>query len=368
MASWDLLDDKDELELHKSRLLNIEEKPFKRITKRLSDVSHLAKARPAQQPTPPAEGGANTEENSHGEKKDPAAIRRQLDQLVEDLTLDFAAFDSQIARLQFLFDANVRERDRYTKSKQSILEASETVRANNTQLRQQLEAARDKLAQRKKFDELAEKIAKDKDAKPRDETLATTSKLEEECRELKVESEKYSETWKERRDQFNRIMNEGRLLRQLIRDDKEEVERREGMNEDGEEDGEASRGGQTPKHIPSGNATPRPDSGTISRADGDVGTPRPAVHSGGRTPARDSQDDGMDGLRPPPEGLGLLSRNGSRVPSRDVSPNPGEGDDEIEEGEDVEMSVVNTQATGETPHITIDAPGSSEDKMEVDNN
>ncbi|KFZ00691.1 hypothetical protein V501_10534, partial [Pseudogymnoascus sp. VKM F-4519 (FW-2642)] len=35
MASFQLLGQREEDELHKTRILNIEEKPFKRITKRL---------------------------------------------------------------------------------------------------------------------------------------------------------------------------------------------------------------------------------------------------------------------------------------------------------------------------------------------
>jgi len=372
MASWDLLDNEAEIELHKTRLLNVEEKPFKRITKRLSDVFEVVKSRPTQQPTPPAEGAATNGDHHAGADAD-ASIQRQLDQLAEDLALDFAAFDSNITRLQFLFDANARERDRYAASREHIQGESEDVRGNNVQLRQQLDDARERLAQRKKFDELADRIARDKDARPRDETLATIVKLEDECRDLKVESQRYGETWKERRDQFRRIMEEGRLLRQLIRDDKEELERREGMNEDdggggaaAVEDGEVSRGGQTPRHIPSGNATPRPDEIGLNQLDGEAGTPRPVTQNGGRTPAREGED-GADGLKPRTEPYGSLSRGGSRAPSRNVSPNRSGVDDEIEEGEDVEMpdSALNTQ---NTPHITIDEPNGAEDKMEVDNN
>ena len=55
MASWGLLDGDEENELHKSRLLNVEEKPFKRITKRLASLHALTTARARQQPTPPPE-------------------------------------------------------------------------------------------------------------------------------------------------------------------------------------------------------------------------------------------------------------------------------------------------------------------------
>jgi hypothetical protein len=104
MSSWDLLDEKGESELHKSRLLNVEEKPFKRITKRLSSISAIVSSAIQSDTT-----------NQNGGQTSSSA------QLQEDLTFDFAAFDSSIARFQFLHDANERERERYEADKQRIL-------------------------------------------------------------------------------------------------------------------------------------------------------------------------------------------------------------------------------------------------------
>ncbi|KAK1973155.1 tho complex subunit 7 [Colletotrichum sublineola] len=354
MASWNLLDDKEEQELHKTRLVNIEEKPFKRITKRLVSITTIANSQlEQQQPTPPPED-ANGEGETNGETKQEAAAKtlREIDQIKDDLTLDFAAFDSSIARLQFLLDANVRERERYKADQQRILEECQTVRANNARLREQLEGAKATLAQRKEYDKLANALMA-KGLRPRVEQESNLKKLEEEIRDLEKESETYAVTWRERRDQFSKIMDEGMLLRRQIRDEKEEVERREGMNEDGEEDGEASRGGQTPRHVSSGNVTPHPDSGAAPRS----------------ASALDSQsEEQADGLKPRPDGTGSFSRSGSAVPSQSGTPHPqhDDDDDEIEEGEDVEMDdQQDTQITsgGDTPRITVDAP----DSMEVDN-
>ncbi|TEA19314.1 THO complex subunit mft1 [Colletotrichum sidae] len=350
MASWDLLDDKEEMELHKSRLMNIEEKPFKRVTKRLASISAIANSRTKQQATPPPEGtGGDAETESRDEAK--TTTLREVEQIKEDLTLDFAAFESTVARLQFLLDANVRERERYKADQQRILEECQSVRDNNTRLREQLDGAKATLSQRKEFDKLANALLA-KGLRPRVEQESNLKKLEEEIRDLERESETYGATWRERREQFSKIMDEGMLLRRQIRDEKEEVERREGMNED-EEDGEtASRGGQTPRHVSSGNATPHPDSGAISRA----------------TPGQDGQsEDQSEGLKPRNNRLGSFSRSGSAVPSQSGTPRPQpDDDDEIEEGEDVEMDEPqDTQLTsgGDTPQITVDAPES----MEVDN-
>ena len=348
MSSWELLDQETETELHKTRLFNVEEKPFKRITKRLNTLNSLAASI----------------ESSNGDK----AGRPQLEQLKEDLTLDFAAFDSAITRLQFLHHANTRERERYTADQHRILSECQAVRQNNVQLREQLEGAQATLAQRKKFDELAEKITSNRLLRPREDQIANLAKLEEECAELERESEMYSETWRERREQFNRIMEEGMMLRRQIRDEKEEVDRREGMNEGAEDDTEVDKSGQTPANEPSGNATPHPDGDSQLKADGDAGTPRPGTSQGGRTPLRETPVP--DSLRPLPDASGTFSRSGSQAPSRDVTPMPETQNQKDEDGEDIDMEDGENQEKargdgGETPRVTVDPP-ETEDKMEVD--
>lgn len=290
MASFQLLDPREEEELHKSRLLNVEEKPFKRLTKRLLTPGALITT-PSKLPTPPPDSASEVATEEASLQK----IIEQRRQFREDVLLDFAAFDSSIARIQFLRNSNERERERYKADKQRILETAQAVRDNTAQLRVQLEESKKTLEQRKKFDELAEKITNNRLLRPREDQQINLQKLEDECRELERESTAYGETWKERREQFGKIMDEAMQLRRLIRDEKEEVERREGMD-GGEEDGEVgegSRGGQTPKHYSqSGNDTPRPD--------------------------------GESGLKPRPLPSGSLSRPGSRTTSRAPSPAPSE--------------------------------------------
>ncbi|KAF5026219.1 hypothetical protein F66182_1686 [Fusarium sp. NRRL 66182] len=350
-SSWDLLDPEEEAELHKTRLLNVEEKPFKRITKRLNTLSQLALS---------PDSAANGDSSS-------TQFKSKLQQLNEDMNLDFAAFGSSITRLQFLHNANARERERYAADQHRILAECQEVRQNNIQLREQLEAAQATLAQRKKFDELAEKITSNRLLRPREDQIANLAKLEEECRELERESETYSETWRERREQFNRIMEEGMLLRRQIRDEKEEVDRREGMNEGAEDDAEVDKVGQTPRNEPSGNATPHPEGDSHAKADADAGTPNPEPINGGGTPMRDTP--GPDTLKPLP---GARGRGDSQAPSRDASPMPPNDDRKVESGDDVDMedseaaSRVHEDGAA-TPQVTIEPSESNDDKMEVDN-
>lgn len=348
MASFQYLDPREEDELHKSRLLNVEEKPFKRVTKRLLAPGSLL-VTPNKLLTPPPENGSE-ESESHD-----AYLQKQLDdrrQFEEDVEFDFAAFDYSISRIQFLLNSNERERARYQADKQRILETAQAVRDSTAELRLQLEESKKTLEQRKKFDKLAEKITNNQLLKPRDVQEGNLAKLEEECKGLERESHAYSVTWKERREQFGRIVEEGMQLRRLIRDEKEEVERREGMD-GGEEDGEVgegSRGGQTPKHSSqSGNATPRPE--------------------------------GEAGLRPRPLQSGSLSMGGSRSNSRAASPagserRRGQGESEdsamgdsgpkLEEDDavaDTPMAeAVETQMEVETPQVIVEDP--VEDQVE----
>jgi hypothetical protein len=343
---WGPLDDKEELELHKQRLLNIEEKPFKRVTKRLSTLYALASSRARQAPTPPLEnngtngasatGVAADEARSPTEANDPTAA--EIEQLKEDVTLDFAAFTSNIERLQLLLTANEKQRERYAAERVRILETSQTVRDKNTELRGQLDEARAMLEQRRKFDELADKITRNPSLRSRNEQVVNLAKLEEEIAALQVESEAYTETWRERRDQFSKIMDESMRLRRQIRDEKEEVERREGMDDDNE--------GPGPSGPASGNATPRPESGAISK-----GGPENSDTAGTPHLARDSPGPETHAtLKPLPGHLGAPSpgasragsRPGSRAVSREVTP-------VIQEDVDMADTKEHTDGLAETP-------------------
>jgi hypothetical protein len=239
--------------LHKTRLLNVEEKPFKRISKRLLNPESLVVSHASQTLTPPPED-ADPDATAAAE----AQKQKRLEEwrhFREDVTLDFAAFEGSIARIQFLLTSNEQERQRYATEKLRILETMHSVRENTGELRVQLEEAQRVLAMRKSYDDLAEKITSNRLLKPREDQQANLQKLQVEIADLEKESKDYAETWTERREQFGRIVEEGMQLRRLIRDEKEEVERREGMQEgeDGDE-GDVGSKGKT-----SGPNSPRPE-------------------------------------------------------------------------------------------------------------
>ncbi|PGH23692.1 hypothetical protein AJ80_02298 [Polytolypa hystricis UAMH7299] len=314
MSSYSLLDQPDEDALHKSRLLNVEEKPFKRITKRLLTPNSLVTSPAACFPTPPPEADADRYE---AESKQRLEEWRQFR---EDVILDFSAFDSSIARIQFLLTSNEKERQRYAAEKSQILATAQSVKDNTAELRTQLEEAQRTLALRKSYDELAEKITSNRLLRPREDQQANLAKLHAEIEKLEMESKEYATTWSERRAQFGRIVEEGMNLRRLIRDEKEEVERREGM-EEGEEGDEA-------------------DMGSKGRSSA-VGTPRPEPD--GATPSQPSQDDTLtpggvlqleklrggvgDGISPLRQGVNASSKSATPAVQQD------EDENMVDEGE-----------------------------------
>lgn len=372
-SSWQLLDLEEENQLHKSRLFSIEEKPFKRITKRLVGINSLANTKIRQTLTPPPEATASNGDDQPQENGSDGHHKTDFAQLKEDVTFDFAAFDYTIGRLQFLQSANAEQRDKYAAERVAILDTCAKVKGNTAQLRVQLAEAQATRAQRLQWDALAKRIIDNKALQERPKAVASLEKLEEECKQLEAERETYADTWRERKEQFNRIMDESMRLRRLIRDEKEEVERREGMNEDGSGDAEGGADGQTPRPgSASGNATPRPEGAGVASAVpkglGDTGdsTPRP-LSIGGRTPMRDSPapstNDG--GLKPRPDMSGSLSQAGSRSGSREASPARSAQHEGASEGEDVDMGDSSREeATTSTPQIMVEGQN-AEDKMDT---
>ncbi|EPS29187.1 hypothetical protein POX_f08235 [Penicillium oxalicum] len=252
MASYGLLGQPEEDALHKSRLLNVEEKPFKRIAKRLLNPESLISDSSLPLTPPPDESDIDPSTGADAKRQKRIEEWRTFR---EDVALDFAAFEGSIARIQFLLTSNEAERQRYASEKLAILDTMQSVRQNTIELRSQLEEAQRLLALRKTYDDLADKITSNRLLKPREDQQANLQKLQSEITELEKESKDYATTWAERREQFGRIVDEGMQLRRLIRDEKEEVERREGM----QEGGDADEGDATSKGKPSAANSPVPD-------------------------------------------------------------------------------------------------------------
>jgi hypothetical protein len=225
--------------------LGIEERPYKRVSKRLLAPStpindFLVRPSPSDESTEPANQLDQNEQ-----------FLTSIARFREDIILDFAAFESSIARIQFLRAANTRERERYAAEKLKIEQTANEVRDNLGLLRVQLDEAQRTLAIRKTYDVLAEQITKDEKLKvTRAEQHVNSEKLRSEIEELERESGELTSAWSERREQFDRVVGEAMRLRRIIRDEKEpdaETEKdAEGEDHDRERDGLSNMGTPRP--------------------------------------------------------------------------------------------------------------------------
>ncbi|KIX93120.1 uncharacterized protein Z520_11177 [Fonsecaea multimorphosa CBS 102226] len=300
MATFTVLDQAEEDKLHATRLLGIEERPFKRVSKRLLAStapvnSFLARPSPSDDNVPAPE--LSVDQHEH--------FLQSLTRFREDVILDFAAFESSIARTEFLRAANTRERERYASEKLKIEQTANDVRENLSHLRVQLDEAQKTLAVRKTYDVLAEKITRDEKLKvTRAEQHVNLEKLKAEIEELERESAELKVAWGERREQFERVMQEGTRLRRVIRDEKEpepegekddadQEREREGDDGERERDGLSTAG--TPRPI---DDAPTPFPAGL-RGSGGL-TPRSNLleghaSTGGATPQRPDEDLDMHG-------------------------------------------------------------------------
>ncbi|KAJ4374967.1 hypothetical protein N0V83_002046 [Neocucurbitaria cava] len=293
--NWGLLSQADEDALHNvSRLLAVEARPYTHAATRLLEPGFFDNARPKQLPSPPPDASAADEEAA-ARVVEREQQTHKIDLWRQDIMNELSLLGFAILRAEFTTKSNHTERERYAVEKVAITAKQQHVKETIEKLRAQLIEATQTLAVRKTYDELAEKITSSKMLKPRDEQALAHAKLDEEIAELEHEVQSAKNTWSERRTQFGRLEEEAREMLRMIRDEKEEAERKEGMMKDGDEDGEHE--------------------GSTSRGDvSHVGTPRP---DGGMTPVHVSQSgEESSSLKVPPQHrLNPVSREGSAVQS-----------------------------------------------------
>ena len=273
-------------------------------------------------PTPPPEDAEQGDATAAAETEKQKRLETWRN-FRDEATLDFAAFEGSISRIQFLLTSNEKERERYAAEKLKILSTMQTVRDNTSELRGQLEEAQRALALRKSYDALADKITSNRLLKPRGDQQANLQKLRTEITELEEESKEYAKTWAERREQFGRIVEEGMQLRRLIRDEKEEVERREGMLEgrEGDEADVPSKGKS------SGANTPRQEPETVTPSQHSLVAEKASTVPGAASPLRQSTTVGDE--KTPQEDTAMVDEG--EVTGEDGSGQP----DDLEEGEEV---------------------------------
>ncbi|KAF4547477.1 THO complex subunit mft1-like protein [Elsinoe fawcettii] len=256
-SDFGLLDPAEEDALHLNRLLTVDERPFQRISKRLLAKDALIRKFPVQQPTPPPDATEESEavsEDAEGQSQSQRLEDLERQKYHDDILLDFLGLESTLIRIQLLKNANERERERYAAEKNKIMATAEAVRANTAELRVQLEEAQYALKLKKEYDSLADLILKDKALKSRDVMEAENDKLRGEIEDLEQEAKDFGGLWQERRDRFNRVVDEGKSLVRFIKGEKDEPD-----EDEGEEEQEGDVGDR--KGDSSNVGTPRPDAG-----------------------------------------------------------------------------------------------------------
>lgn len=280
--SYGVLAQPSEDALHSTRLLGIEERPFQRVTKRLLDRDSLLRSTPKQLPSPPPEG-----EEAPEQAEDPAGDTTTRQKFREEVLLDFAALESSITRIQLIQSSNARERERYATEKAKILATAQAVRENTLLLREQLAEAQKVLELRKGYDALASKILDDKKLKSRDECRTDIATLEKEIEELEQEGVDIEGLWVGRKEQFEKVVHEGEVMKRVIKGIKEpEEDEEEREDDDAVEDGDVEKDdrsrmgtpgiedGRTPRHE-SGGRTPMPEGATPMHEGMEEGEERP---------------------------------------------------------------------------------------------
>src|ERR1700761_2134865 len=275
--NYGLLDAEEENNFHKVRPLPVEHRPLKRVIDRLiSSSSQLFK------PTEP--------QTAHD-----APTPEDIAQWRDEMLLEFANLESTMARIQLLRQSNVQERERYAAEKVKIVNAAQQIRENTGELKEQLETAKQTLALRKQYDEMTEKITSNRMLRPREDQEAQLEKLSSEIADLEAESAEYKRTWVDRRVQFGKIVGEGRQMLAMIKDEKEEAERKEGMEGGGDEtDGVVSRAGMSTVGSPrfdAGGSTPLPDGDATERAAPPLLNLPPHNGNGAHSPTRFEEND-----------------------------------------------------------------------------
>lgn len=337
--TYTLLDQPSEDALHATRLLQVEERPFQRVTRNLLGKDSLLRwTPPTQLPSPPPDGDEAQASHDSDEEE------RKRQKFREDILLDFAALESSILRIQLTLSSNQRERERYAAEKAKILETAQAVRDNTFELRSQLSEAQRVLGLRKGYDELAAKLIDPAKLKPRADTQDDIEKLEKEIEDLEQESSDFEGVWAGRKEAFDKVVGEGQAMIKLIKGIKDEPEvEKEGerMDEGGEESGMKGERSRLGTPAPGeGGSTPMPTQ--VSREEG------------GETPLHpEGAADSGEGTASPMRGATnkfLDVEDATRVSSRNASPSlqvvEGGGMERVE-GVDVEMGDQTTQLEAE---------------------
>ncbi|KAK6358672.1 hypothetical protein TWF730_007995 [Orbilia blumenaviensis] len=356
-----IFDDKrefDEEALIKSRLITLEVKTLTRVQRRcntvvntenvLVDILKAAKDDTNVEMTDaPTDDSATVPPEATEPKPEPTQqekVEAAADKLVEDILLDFAPLEEALMRLQLLTAANRKEVARYEQKKMQIEQASQKARSEMIELNASLSEAQQLKQHKLEYDVIATEITSSPNSqKTRQAQYDSINRLNAEIDALEREKADYGKVWAARRGQFGAIVDALMGMQAQIQEDKEEQERREGLDED-EDDGDKPADGEGKEGKPEDTAAQT----GASTAEGKTS----------EKGAKEESDIAMEDT-PMEEGEHVSTRDQSHATSPRI-----EDDDEIEEGEEPEESEEVTREGSIAP--TPAAHDASFEEMETD--
>ncbi|KAF3911708.1 hypothetical protein AA313_de0204222 [Arthrobotrys entomopaga] len=345
----------DEETLIKSRLTTVEVKTINRVQKRcniiISSENLLSDAlsNPPTSSSSPSKDGANVEmsdagapssdtlESKPAETTPHERIETATERLVEEILLDFAPLEEALMRIQLLTAANRQEVARYEQKKMQIEEASEKARSEMVELNASLSEAHQLKQHKLEYDVIATEITSSPNSqKTRQAQYDSINRLNSEIEALEREKAEYGKVWAARRAQFGAIVEALMGMQAQIQEDKEEQERREGLDDDEDEGEKAAESGEkdgakVEEPNPTAGSAAQEDSGSAPKNEETSGEVK---GEGGDVTMEDTTME---------EG----ERTSTRDQSRLTSPRLEEGE-EIEEGEERE-GTVGEQSVAPTP-------------------
>ncbi|EPS44053.1 hypothetical protein H072_1973 [Dactylellina haptotyla CBS 200.50] len=338
----------DEETLIKSRLTTVEVKTINRVQKRCNTIitsenlftdalsarnlsSTLSKddANVEMADVAAADGAAPAEatdlkpvDSTPQERIESAAER-----LVEEILLDFAPLEEALMRIQLLTAANRKEVARYEQKKMQIEHASEKARTEMVELNASLSEAHQLKQHKLEYDVIATEITSSPNSqKTRQAQYDSINRLNSEIEALEREKAEYGKVWAARRAQFGAIVEALMGMQAQIQEDKEEQERREGLDDD-EDEGE--------KPLENGEK----DGGKVEGANEAAGSTQEASGSASKNEDLTAENKGDAGdVAMEDTQLEEGERISTRDQSRLTSPRLEEGE-EVEEGEELEGTV-----------------------------
>lgn len=185
------------------RRLEVDERPLKRLSKRLLILGRDSQA---------VENGSE----------------------LATLEADFATYNQTLRRLQLLLRANAKEVELYAEQRRSTEELYKAAQADIETLRNDLAEARIAREDRAFFDSIAVEIERNV-PKTRRQLNQAIHNLEEEVVELENERKNYNAVWQTRKSGFDDIMSKLSELQKAISGEKADAELRDAADSDEEE-------------------------------------------------------------------------------------------------------------------------------------